>query len=65
MIMQDLQPWQFSHKVYTSILSTQCASINTLDDAELEGNHDFTATISGITTNLAGVVSIMAPLSSI
>ena len=48
----------------TIIPSTQCASISTVDDSELEGNHDFTATISGFTSNLAGVVSSMAPLSS-
>ena len=48
----------------TNIPSTQCASISTVNDNELEGNHDFTATISGFTSNLAGVVSSMAPLSS-
>ena len=47
------------------IPTAQCASISTLPDTELEGDHDFTATISGITTLLATVVARILPISSI
>ena len=55
-----------------SIPSFQCASISTVQDTQLEGNHDFTATIGGVTatiggvtTQLATVVTTIAPASSI
>ena len=48
-----------------SIPSAQCASISTVPDTQLEGDHDFTATISGVTTQLATVVTTIATSSSI
>ena len=48
-----------------SIPSLQCASISTVQDTQLEGDHDFTATISGVTTQLATAVTTIAPSSSI